>query len=68
MPYEFHVRGNSAPGENAAVQTAFNNLITALRAATARRVDAGGSKLDAVTLAADEAIAADQTLPPGVTF
>lgn len=69
MPYEIHVRGNSAPGEAAAVVTAFNNLMTALRAGTpTAHVDAGGSFVDVLKLTGDEVIPADETLPQGQPF
>ncbi len=55
MPYAIHVRGNSPASDNAAVKTAVNNLITALRAlAGGRYVDAGGTVIDGLKLTADE--------------
>ena len=54
--YEIHVRGNTPASDNASVTTAFNNLITALRALPGGRfVDAGGTVIDLVKKSADEA-------------
>ncbi len=69
MPYTIHVRGNSPKSDNAAVQTAFNNLLTALRAlAGGKSVDTGGTFIDGVAQAGDEADLTKTKLPFGATF
>jgi hypothetical protein len=59
---------NSTAAEDVAIQTAFNNFITACRAATTHHVDCGGTFINGVQQNCDEAIPADSTLPPGTTF
>ncbi len=55
MPYIIEVKGNTLASDHAAVVTAFNNLITALRAlAGGRYVDAGGTLVDGTKMTADE--------------
>ena len=55
MPYEIHVKGASSPAENAAIVTAFNNFITALRAAVSHKIDSGGTVIDGKKYSTDEA-------------
>jgi len=56
VPYVIHVRGNSPASDSAAVKTAFNNLLTALRAlAGAKHVDCGGTVIDGQLQVGDEA-------------
>lgn len=54
MPYIIIVRGNTSISEDAAVLTAFNNLMTALRAASSKHVDAGGTVIAGKRQAGDE--------------
>lgn len=54
MPYVITVRGNTSISEDAAVLTAFNNLITALHAASTKHVDAGGTVIAGKRQTADE--------------
>jgi len=69
VPYEIHVKGNSPASDNAAVQTAFNNLMTALRAlAGGKAVDAGGSRIGNVKQTGDEEDPAKNKLRFGDTF
>ncbi len=69
MPSFIHVKiPDSTVAEDAAVQTAFNTFITACRAATTHHVDCGGTTIGGANQSCDEAIAADNTLPPGTTF
>ena len=64
MPYQIHVKGSSPANDSAAVVTAFNNLITALRAlAGAKRVDAGGSTIGGVRVSGDELTRAHDNKP-----
>jgi hypothetical protein len=69
VPYNIHVRGSSPKTDNAAVQTAFNNLLTALRAlAGGKAVDVGGSVIDGVPQTGDEIDLTKTKLPFGATF
>lgn len=69
MTYEIHVKGNAPATDNAAVLTAFNNLITALRALPgAKSVDAGGTRIGFVRQIADEEDVNKTKLPFGTTF
>ena len=69
MPYEIHVKGNSPLTDNAAVKTAFNNLLTALRAlAGGKAVDAGGTKIDGLKYVGDEEDSTKNKFPFGQTF
>jgi hypothetical protein len=60
MAYLIQAKGASTTAENAAVVTAFNNLITALHAACGHKVDAAGTFIGATRYTADE------TSPHGV--
>ena len=67
MPYDIRVRSPyTSVAEDAAVLTAFNTLITALRAASAHKVDAGGTVIGLVKQTADDAT--NPHLPHGTTW
>jgi len=67
MPYDIRVRSPyTTVAEDAAVLTAFNTLITALRAASTHKVDAGGTVIGLVKQSADEAT--NPHLPHGTTW
>jgi hypothetical protein len=56
MPYYIQVRSPyTSVSEDAAVKTAFDTLITALKAASTHKVDAGGTVIGLKAQTADEA-------------
>ena len=67
IPYDIRVRSPyTSVAEDAAVKTAYDTFITALRAASAHKVDAGGSVIGLVKQTADEAT--NPHLPHGTTW
>lgn len=69
MPNEIHVKLNNPVTDDAAVVTAFNTLMTTLRALPgAKAVDAGGTKIGGIKRAGDEEDATKNKLPFGTTF
>ena len=67
MPYFIQVRSPyTSVAEDAAVKTAFDTLITALKAASTHKVDAGGTVIGLKVPSADEAT--NPHLPHGTTW
>ena len=55
MPSELHIRTpHSSTAEDAAILTAFNTFLTAVRAATTHHVDCGGSMIAGSPVTGDE--------------
>jgi hypothetical protein len=55
MPSEIHMRTKSTIGEDAAILTAFNTFLAAVKAATTHKVDAGGTVIGNAKQSGDEA-------------
>ena len=67
MPFDIHVRSAvSTVAEDAAVKTAFDTFIAAVKAATAHHVDAGGSVINGKPVSADELSSPHGRGPGGV--